>query len=201
MLMLINGAPGSGKSTMAAMIAARRRLALSFDIDSLKHGLGCWEEDMHASGLQARRVAVAAARQHLTDGFDVVLGQYLARTAFIEELEQLARECRSHFIETVLIVDADALARRLAARVEAPDRAEHDINNRLVGPADVGVLVESIETVLTQRPSARRIDANGTMTQTFNLLRAHFPCTSSVPDSSANSCLEQCVGGSRHENP
>lgn len=49
-LLLINGAPGSGKSTPAARIAAERRLGFALDIDRIKHALGGWEQDLQASG-------------------------------------------------------------------------------------------------------------------------------------------------------
>lgn len=160
-LMLLNGAPGSGKSTLAALLAAQTPLTLALDIDTLKHALGGWDRDLHASGLQARRLAVALIRQHLTDGHDVVLGQYLARTPFLEELERLAADCGARFVEVALILDEAALAQRLRARRESPDRPEQAHNDRFVGPDDAGQLVTSIEEVLRHRPQAHRVEAHG----------------------------------------
>lgn len=157
-LVLLNGAPGSGKSTLAALLAAQRPLALALDIDTLKHALGGWDEDLQSSGLQARRLAVALIRQHLADGYDVILGQYLARTAFLEELEQLAADCGARFVEAALVVDEETLAQRLAGRRAAPDRPEQAANDRFVGPVDAPDLVRSIEVVLAHRPAMRRID-------------------------------------------
>ncbi|MGO1198823.1 MAG: AAA family ATPase [Dermabacteraceae bacterium] len=160
-LLLINGAPGSGKSTLAALVAAERPLALALDIDQIKHALGGWDEDLHTSGLQARRLAVALIRQHLADGHDVVIGQYLARPAFLEELEQLATDCGARFVEIALILDESILATRLAGRRETPDRAEQAANDRFVGPDDASELVTSIESIVAQRPRAHRIEARG----------------------------------------
>jgi hypothetical protein len=39
------------------------------------------------------------AREHLGAGYDVVVGQYLARTSFIENLEHLAPELGAVFFE------------------------------------------------------------------------------------------------------
>lgn len=158
-LMLLNGAPGSGKSTLAAALAARTPYALALDIDTVKHSLGGWEDDLQASGLQARRLAVALIRQHLGDGHDVVLGQYLARPPFLEELEQLAAQCGARFVEVALILEADTLAERLRARRRRPDRPEQSANDRHVGPEEASELVASIERVLRRRPQARRLDA------------------------------------------
>ncbi|WP_114855015.1 AAA family ATPase [Brachybacterium sp. YJGR34] len=162
-LLLLNGAPGSGKSTLAARLAAQRPLALALDIDVIKHALGDWDRDLQASGLQARRLAIAMARRHLVDGHDVVIGQYLARTAFLEELEALAGECGARFVEAALVLDPSALARRLTARRRAPERPEQAANDRFVGPEDAVALAASIEEVLTRRPRAHRIDADGTV--------------------------------------
>ena len=171
-LVLLNGAPGSGKSTLAALLAAQRPLALALDIDTLKHALGGWDEDLQASGLQARRLAVALIRQHLAVGHDVILGQYLARTAFLEELEKLAADCGAQFVEAALVVDEETLAQRLADRRAAPDRPEQAANDRFVGPADAPDLVQSIDAVLAERPAMRRIDARGCRDEVLTALGA-----------------------------
>lgn len=77
-------------------------MALALDIDAIKHNLGFWDVDPIASGLQARALATAMTEQHLSDGYDVVIGQHLARPDFIEALDALAARCSASFIETVL---------------------------------------------------------------------------------------------------
>jgi hypothetical protein len=99
---LINGAPGSGKSTIASALAQDSRMTLALDIDAVKHCLGRWEEDPSASGLHARRLSLALASEQLRAGFDLVVGQYLAKTAFIEDLEELAERHGARFCEFVL---------------------------------------------------------------------------------------------------
>jgi predicted kinase len=141
-LVLINGAPGSGKSTIASALAQDSRLTLALDIDAVKHSLGRWDEDPLASGLHARRLSLALASEQLRAGFDLVVGQYLAKTAFIEDLEQLAEHHGAQFCEFVLDLDAAALA----------DRLERKVNNQLVGPNDVNALIQSIQSLRQSRP-------------------------------------------------
>jgi predicted kinase len=171
-LILINGAPGSGKSTVAHAVAQDRRMRLALDIDTIKHSLGRWDEDPQASGLHARRLGLLLAGEHLGAGFDVVLGQYLARTAFIEQLEKLADNKDAEFHELVLDLDAAALARRLARRAGDPTRTEHTVNNQLVGPKDAPALVQSIEELRLSRPFAIRVDARGSLASTVTAVRA-----------------------------
>ncbi|MEO7587618.1 MAG: AAA family ATPase [Arachnia sp.] len=171
-LVLINGAPGSGKSTMATAVAVDYELMLALDVDGLKHSLSRWEEDLSVSGLHARRLALALAREHLIAGYDVVLGQYLARTAFIEELEELAIQLDAQFIEFVLDINPDALASRLRLRAESPSRPEHAVNNRLVRAADAAGLVESIQGLRRARPHAIWVEASGAQASTLKRIRA-----------------------------
>lgn len=171
-LVLINGAPGSGKSTMAQALAQDRAMTLALDVDAIKHSLGRWERDPTASGLHARRLTLALARENLSAGYDVVIGQYLARTPFIEDLEVLAEQLKAPFFEFVLDIDAATLADRLRLRASEPDRPEQVVNNQLVGPADAGRLVKSIEVLRPVRPRAIWIDARGSGTSTLDLLRA-----------------------------
>jgi predicted kinase len=171
-LVLVNGAPGSGKSTVAQAVARETSMMLAWDIDALKHSLGRWDEEPSASGLHARRLTLALAAEQLHAGFDLVMGQYLPRTAFIDELERLAERHGARFHEFVLELDAASLAKRLAERARQPDRFEHAVNNRLVGPADAAALVQAIESLHEARPRALWVDATGSLSSTLETLRA-----------------------------
>lgn len=170
--MLLNGAPGSGKSTLARRLADDRAMTLALDVDTVKHALGRWDEDPPAAGRHARVLALALAGTHLDAGHDVVVGQYLARTPFIEELAVCAAQHGARFVEVVLHVDAASLAERLAGRTSAPDRPEHAVNNRLVGPDDAAGLVASVERLRPLRPGAVWVDARGSREATLRLLRS-----------------------------
>jgi predicted kinase len=171
-LVLINGPPGSGKSTLAHALAQDQPMTLALDVDGIKHSLGRWDEDLSVSGSQARRLSLALAREHLSAGYDVVVGQYLARTAFIQDLERLAADLDASFFEFVLDLDAPVLAERLAGRSSAPSRSEHMVNNRMVGPDDAERLVGSMYDLRETRPHAIYVDARGSLSSTLDLLRA-----------------------------
>lgn len=141
------------------------------DVDAIKHALPTWTTDPHEAGLEARRLAIVEITRLLSQGSDVVLGQYLARPDFIEELEDLASRSGATFVEVILEIDAPSLATRIARRSEIPTRPEHAINNELVGPADVEALVASIEALRAVRPQAKPISSNS-LDSALNEIRA-----------------------------
>jgi predicted kinase len=170
-LVLVNGAPGSGKSTLVQELARVLPDTRAIDLDAMKHAIPGWDDDPDGAGLEARRCALVEARTCLVAGRDVVLGQYLARTEFIEQLQQLAVDEGAVFDEIVLDLDAKTLAVRLAGRAARPSRPEHAINNELVTPEDAPRLVASLAPLRESRPRATWVDARGSVGATLAQLR------------------------------
>ena len=115
MLLLINGAPGVGKSTLARRYADDHALALIIDIDDIRSHLGRWAVT-DESKLVARDLTIALARDHLLRGHDVVVPQYLGRPEFRERLRELADEVGVPFVEALLTDDAGPVIERFTAR-------------------------------------------------------------------------------------
>ena len=92
-LILLNGPPGIGKSTLAIRFARDHPLTLVLDIDSIRTSMGAWETHDDSKRL-ARLAAVEMARAHLRSGHDVVVPQLLARLEFIETHEKRLIGCR-----------------------------------------------------------------------------------------------------------
>jgi predicted kinase len=101
-LIVLNGLPGTGKSTLAQLYVDDHPLALNLDIDRVRALLGRWPDHRSAAGLLARAIALAAARTHLAAGHDVIIPQLLARPTFLEQAEDLAAGLAVPFHELVL---------------------------------------------------------------------------------------------------
>ena len=170
-LILINGAPGTGKSTIAHRLAQDRPLDLALDLDVLKHSLGQWDADMTAAGYQARLLALAVIATQLDSGHDVYVGQFLAKTEFIDQLQSAAQRHGATFVEVILTTDAVTLQRRLAQRALRPERSEHLVNASIVSADDVPSLVHAIDRVARLRPSAKQVDASGELDDTVERVR------------------------------
>jgi predicted kinase len=176
-LILLNGPPSSGKSTLAARLVASRPLALNLDIDFVRGLLGAWAEAAHDAGLAARKLAIAMATTHLTDGHDVVVPQFLAREQFIVELEAVARTSSARFIEIALIMSRSETLRAFALRSAQPENQQHrdarESLERSGGSDALGEMHDRYMQLLDARPNAHRIDViRGDVEATHRLLES-----------------------------
>jgi predicted kinase len=72
-LVLLNGPPAVGKSTLARRFADEHPLTLVLEIDMVRALLGAWLDEWQRSGTVARVIALAMARTHLEAGHDVIV--------------------------------------------------------------------------------------------------------------------------------
>lgn len=157
-LILLNGPPASGKSTIARMFADRHPLALNLDIDRIRDLIGDWRTHFGPAGLLARDIAPAAARTHLTSGYDVVVPQLLYRPGFIEQLAALASSAGCTFHEVLLMDSRDNALQRCADRdgENAPS------------PEELGIMYDRLMALMATRPAARSVPShNGAPEQTY----------------------------------
>jgi predicted kinase len=156
-LILINGPPACGKSTMARMYAAGHPLALVLDIDRVRGCLGRWREDLPAAGRAARAIALAAAREHLHAGHHVVVPQLLARPGFLADLEHVARDTGAGFAEIVLLAGKDHMLRAFADRAASArpaDIAAHELAGHPGSDAELTAMHDRLTALLATRPAA-----------------------------------------------
>lgn len=155
-LLHLNGPPGVGKSTVAALWVDRHPGALNLDIDALLRLVGGWQDPSRDTHFLLRPAVRAMAEAHLSGGHDVVLPQYLARAEEIDAFAAAARRSQATFVEVVLLVDrAEALGRF----DQRPDlTAWHAHNRRMVadqGGADfLTAMYDRLLSVVQLRPSA-----------------------------------------------
>lgn len=124
MLLLLNGAPGVGKSTLARRFVADRPLALDLDLDLVRALLGRWDEWPQDSGRLARDLALVMVRQHLAAGHDVVVPQAVGRLPFVERLAAVAQEAGVRFAHVLLREDRERAVARFETRSRATDRTD-----------------------------------------------------------------------------
>ncbi|MDP2289881.1 MAG: hypothetical protein Q8M22_01745 [Actinomycetota bacterium] len=161
-LILLNGPPASGKSTLAAALVARRPLALNLDIDLVRGSLGQWRSTPGDAGLAARRLALAMAGTHLGFGHDVIVPQFLAREEFIDQLAVAAVTAEARFVEVALLLDRDDAVAVFQRRSAQPASEQHrDAAEAVSAAGGVDALLAMYDMyvdMLELRPLARRVD-------------------------------------------
>ena len=165
-LILLNGAPAAGKSTLARRYADEHPLTLALDLDVVRALLGSWASAPGDAGVLARRMALEMARVHLGSGREVVVPQFLGRLAFVLDLDRLAAECGVPFVEVALTASAPEAASRFHLRGRTPDPF-------VTGPDDLRAMHERLEQVVAARPATRRVrSVPGDVDATYRALLA-----------------------------
>lgn len=137
-------------------------MALNLDIDLIRGQLGAWTDAPADAGVAARRLAVAMAAGHLSDGHDVVVPQFLARPEFIVELADTARRVGATYVEIALIVSRAETFEAFTGRSASPENQQHRDAQALVegsgGLDALGEMYDRYIALLDTRPNARRIE-------------------------------------------
>ena len=102
-LILVNGMPGVGKSTLAARYRDQHPGVLCLESDVLRRWIG-GDPAEHAEA--ARHLSLALAGAHLATGHDVVVPQLVARLDQLERFEYVAAEAGAELVEILLVDDA-----------------------------------------------------------------------------------------------
>lgn len=163
-LILINGAPASGKSTLARQLAADPNatspLALVLDIDVVRGLLGRWMDERGDAGLLARQHALAMIGIQLREGRDVIVPQLLARIDFVLQLEAASATAGAPFIEIVLVSTPEAATERFRHRSANPEDQTHlDAAALESGTAErIPQMLEGMLAVAAQRPRTHYVE-------------------------------------------
>ncbi len=153
-LILVNGAPASGKSTLARRYVDDHDQAALVEVDTLRMTMPNWEQD-EATRLAARDLAGTAVVEHLGAGRDVVMAQCFGRLGYIVLLEAVAREHGATFVEVLLAIDAAHAIDRFRARRRAMTERGETHPERDIAEADVEAFIIDAVNRLTRLPTAR----------------------------------------------
>ncbi|MBK8448276.1 MAG: AAA family ATPase [Micropruina sp.] len=172
-LIHLNGPPGIGKSTLAAMYADRHPGTLNLDIDTLHHLIGGWRDSEGRFHDHLRPLARAMAGAHLARGNDVVLPQYISDSEQLAGFESIASQYGADFLEVVLLDDRAAAIARFNARPR--DTEWHRHNQALVadlgGDEFLGMMYDRLLNLLDSRPDAHLIESRpGAIDDTLDAL-------------------------------
>jgi predicted kinase len=168
-LILLNGMPGIGKSTIAARYVVDHPGVLNCDIDVLRTLVGGWQDDYNGAGGRIRTAALALMTAYLRGGDDVVLPQFTGRVGEVERFERAAMAADATFVEVLLTGDVEASVARFNAR-PATDELHHIIHKIVAadgGDDGLRQIHAALLEVAAARPATRVVsttsgDVDGT---------------------------------------
>jgi predicted kinase len=162
-IILLNGNPGLGKSTLAQRYIDDHPMALNLDIDIIWRMMGGWRTEPRAD-IQKLKYAYYMAEMHLSGGDDVIVPQAIQDNEQYCRYEEIAAKSGAILKEVVLIAPLDEAIERFKVRGRADG---HPDGIRPGGIIDTGgreaKLAEMYNNVLTtiaQRPNTVLIESH-----------------------------------------
>jgi len=174
-LIIINGALGVGKTTLAKRYASEHPLTLQIDIDEVRRQISSWREEKEMSGMLSKQIACEMARTHLLSLHDVVVSQIFIQSEHLEKLEAIAQACGADFHEFLLCIPREEAVTRFVKRGQAGGYPD---GFRPGGLVDLGgrekkvlQMYDDMMAMIAQRPGTRVIDAQeGNREATYQVL-------------------------------
>ncbi|MGS0688357.1 AAA family ATPase [Nakamurella sp. GG22] len=183
-LVHLNGPPGIGKSTVAAMYADRNPGTLNLDVDRVHQLVGGWQDEEIDTWPVVSPLVRAMAASHLRSGRDVVMPQYLGKLSEITAFADLSAAHGAEFREVLLLDDRGASIRRFDRRADDVDdpwiRHHHRLVGQRGGPALLGRMYDDLLDVVSGRPGVTIVPSvlgavEGTVELVTRALRGPVP--------------------------
>jgi broad-specificity NMP kinase len=150
-LIVVNGSPAAGKTTVAEKLHKDLSMSLLADVDAWRRLVSDYRENREESLKLSYKMAVAAVDAYLGTGHDVIVDKaILSDDSVIDALIESGKRHMAEVYEFILIADKETVIKR------AHERGFHE--NGLLTPEKVPELWEKAQKLIAKRPNAIVID-------------------------------------------
>lgn len=162
-LIILNGALGVGKSTLAEKYAEAHPLTLKLDIDEVRRWISNFREEKEISGPLSKKIANEMTRVHLQAGYDVIISQIFIHEEPLEQLEKVAQECGAGFFEFLISIPKEDSVQRFIERGKASGYPDGFSPNGLVTlggkEKKLEQMYDDMMTLVSRRPNTKTIES------------------------------------------
>jgi len=167
-LIILNGSPAAGKSTVAKKLHESMPFSLLADVDVWRKLVGAWQENRSESLKLAYVFTVAAVDSYLGTGHDVIVDKAILSDAdgVLDALVAAGKKHNAEVYEFILTADRDVIRKR------ADERGYHE---RLLTPERVLELYDMAVALVADRSKAIVIDTTNLKPEdTFETIKRHI---------------------------
>lgn len=149
-LIILNGSPGVGKSTLAARLQEEIPASVLIDIDELRRGIPGYHEKREESLRRAHELAEKAIEENFTAGYDVIIDKAISYSETIDSFIGVAKKHDADVYEFLLFADKQTVQKRADDRGYRP--------GSMLTREKVGEMWEKSDRLRSQRQNAILID-------------------------------------------
>jgi len=150
-LIILNGPPGVGKSTIAARLHQELPSSAIIDIDELRRTtMPDYREQREESLRLAHELAAEAIDDNFKNGYDVIIDKAISDSGTIDSFIEIGKRYDAQICEFILFADKATVQKRADERGYRP--------GSLLTQEKVGEMWEKANALRIQRPNALVVD-------------------------------------------
>lgn len=174
-LILLNGNPGMGKTTLATRYAQTKEMTLNLDVDNIWIMMTGWDTPNSDTNRLKRKYSYAITDMHLAEGHDVIVPNILQTIEQYESFERIARANNAALKEVVLLSNVEDAIERCKTRARTQGHQDGFRPGGLLDKGGREVMLRTMHAnmldTIAQRPNMVRIESvRGDIDGTYNKL-------------------------------